>query len=71
MNEEFMAYEGWELRPGDIVYCPRGIGKARILELNARPDPREPGEDGLCKVELLEDVENPVRYFPVHELEKA
>lgn len=66
-----MEYLGWELKPGDIVLCPRGIGKARLLEFNARPDPREPSEEGLCRVELLAEVENPIRYFPIREREKA
>lgn len=61
-----------ELIIGDIVLCP--AGKARLIELNSRPDIREPPEEGLCKVEILNSKkpsnnEIDYRYFFIGQLE--
>jgi hypothetical protein len=59
------------LRAGDVVECPAGLGRARLLEIGARLDLREPPQANLCKVELLADSDCRIRYFELWELRRV
>lgn len=60
-----------EIKPGDSVLCPGGVGEAVLLSRGVQLDMREPFDPYLCEVRLKKKTANPIRYFPCWELTKV